>query len=229
MAEFADGPAINDRVALETFDDGRRVVHRATVANLTREEIWVAVGEAAAGLLVVGRSVRVILNRPEGGSRTAETAVRRSVGGSGRLLALRRPETWATHSRRAHGRVRLAIPAYLQPDDAGTVVAARTTNISVGGFNCVADLPVSVGHQMTVALMLTPTSKFECRAQVVRLDEDPEDPMGRQLVLSFRFVDLGEADEALIAEALAALSDETDPTAVPAAWRTGGAHGRLGQ
>jgi hypothetical protein len=92
----------------------------------------------------------------------------------------------------------------------------------VGGFQCVTDLPVSVGRQLDVSLMLTPTSSFDCRAQVVRLGDDPEDPSGRQLLVAFRFVDLTAAEEALVAEALAALDDETDATAVPASWRSAG-------
>jgi hypothetical protein len=44
---------------------------------------------------------------------------------------------------------------------------------------------------------------------------------------AFRFVDLTAADEARVAEALAALGDETDATAVPVAWHSGEGHGRL--
>lgn len=227
MDDFSDEPEIKDRVTLETEDGGRKVVHRATIANLTADEVWVAVDQMAAEQLIVGSPVRVILFRPQDRSLAAESSIRRIVGGAGRIAALQRPDSWVWHSRRANGRARLAIPAYLLPDTAGTVVAARTTNLSVGGFHCVADLPVSVGLQMAVALMLTPTSKFECRAQVVRIDEDPDDQTGRRLVLAFRFVDLTPDDEALVAEALAALSDETDADAGPPAWHTGEGHGRL--
>jgi hypothetical protein len=134
---------------------------------------------------------------------------------------------WISHSRRANGRIDLAIPAYLHSNDIeGAVASARTTNISVGGFHCLTDLPIFVGYQMAVSLMLTPTSPFECRAQVVRISEDPDDPTRRQMVAAFRFVDLSVADEARIAEALVALANETDPEAVPVAWRTGDDNGR---
>jgi hypothetical protein len=227
--ELSNEPAIKDRVKLETQDGPRTVVHNATIANLTTEEVWVALGQPATELLSEGTPVRIILIRPEEDSLAAETSVNRMVGNSGRMAALRRPEMWISHSRRANDRVALAIPAYLRPDADGTVAAARTTNISVGGFHCVTDLPIAVGHQMTVSIMLSPTEPFECRAQVVRLSDDPDDSSHRQLVVAFRFVDLTAADEARVAEALAALADETDPSAVPAAWHSGEGHGRLAE
>ena len=227
--ELSNEPAIKDRVKLETQDGPRTVVHYATIANLTTEEVWVALGQPATELLSEGTPVRIILIRPEEDSLAAETSVNRMVGNSGRMAALRRPEMWSSHSRRANDRVALAIPAYLRPDADGTVAAARTTNISVGGFHCVTDLPIAVGHQMTVSIMLSPTEPFECRAQVVRLSDDPDDSSHRQLVVAFRFVDLTAADEARVAEALAALADETDPSAVPVAWHSGEGHGSLAE
>ena len=80
---------------------------------------------------------------------------------------------------------------------------------------------------MAVSLMLMPTSTFECRAQVIRLTDDVDDPSRRRLVVAFRFVNLTPDDEARVAEALAALSEETDPNAVAAAWHTGKGHGSL--
>jgi hypothetical protein len=226
--ELSNEPSIRDRVTLEITDGPRTVVDRAMIANVTTDEIWVVVGKATAERLGTGSTVRIVVVRPEVGSLAAETSVRRQIGSSGRLVALRRPDNWASHSRRANGRARLAIPAYLRPHAEGSVVPARTTNLSVGGFHCVTDLPVSVGHQFDVSLMLTPTSALDCRAQVVRLSDDPEDPSRGQLLVAFRFVDLTTAEEALVAEALAALDDETDATAVPASWHSGEGHGRLG-
>jgi hypothetical protein len=218
--EFSIEPAKKDRVTLETLIGLQTHVFRGTIANLTNDEVWVAVGMLAADWLAVGAPIRLILHRPAESSVAADTTVRRLVGGSGRIAGLWRPQTWASQSRRANSRVVLAIPAYLHPDYEGTVVPARTTNISVGGFHCVTNLPIAVGNQMEATLMLTPTDPFGCLAQVVRLDEDPDDPAGRQVIAAFRFVDLDAAGEARIAEALAALSDETDPTAVPVAWHS---------
>ena len=47
MDEFLDELEIKDRVLLETQAGPRTVAHRGTIANLTAEEIWVAVGRAA--------------------------------------------------------------------------------------------------------------------------------------------------------------------------------------
>lgn len=220
MDESSNEPEVKDTVTLETCDGPRTVVDQATIANVTAEEIWVVVGKAAGERLVAGTEARIVLVRSQDTAVAADTSVRRQVGNSGRLVALRRPDGWLSHSRRSNGRARLAIPAYLHPDAEGSVVPARTTNLSVGGFHCVTALPISVGRQLDVSLMLTPTSSFDCRAQVVRLNDDPDDPSRHQLQVAFRFVDLSAAEEALVAEALAALDDETDATAGPAAWHT---------
>lgn len=220
MDRFSSEPAIGDRVNLETPDGSDTLVCRARIANLTTDEIWVVADKTGGELPVVGSRIRIILIRTGGRSLAAETSVRRPIDGAARMVALSRPETWLTNSRRANSRVRLALPAYLRQDADGTVVPARTTNISVGGFHCVTDLPTEVGRQMSVELMFTPTSTFECRAQVVRLADDPDDPSHRRLVVAFRFVDLTPQDEARVAEALVALDDETDADAVPAAWRS---------
>jgi hypothetical protein len=224
MPEFSNEPEIKERVTLETSVGASTVVHQATIANITPNEVWVAVGENAAAFLVKGAAVRVILARPLAGGVTAETSVERVVGGSGRMIALKRPKTWVSSSRRGNTRVGLAIPAYLHTTG-DSVVSARTTNLSVGGFHCVTDLPVSVGHQLSVSLMFTPTSSFDCLAQVVRLSDDPDDPWHRRIIVAFRFVNLSIDDEARVAEAVSALADETDAGAVPAAWQSGTGHG----
>ena len=223
--DFSNEPAIKDRATLETQLGPHKVVDEGTIANLTTEEVWVVVGASAAGHFGAGSAVRMVVVTSYSRSLSAGTSVRRLVGKSGRMIALDRPENWTSSSRRANGRVQLAIPAYLRPDTDGTVASARTTNISVGGFHCITDLPVSVGDQMAVSLMFTPTDPFECRAQVVRLSEDTDDPLHLRLVAALRFMDLTVADEARVAEALTALSTETDATAIPIAWRRGEAAG----
>ncbi|HEX7590976.1 MAG TPA: PilZ domain-containing protein [Candidatus Limnocylindrales bacterium] len=226
MSDFSNEPEIKDRVALETKLGPQTHLYNGTIANLTNDEVWIALGRSA-DFLSVGVPVRLILHRPDEQSLAADTTMRRLIGGTGRIVGLWRPEAWVTYSRRANSRVALAIPAYLHPDHEGTAIPARTTNISVGGFHCITNLPISVGNQIEVSLLLTPTDSFDCRAQVVRLTEDPDDPNHRQLVVAFRFVDLDATGEARIAEALAALNEETDPTVVPIAWRSGGAPGPL--
>ena len=153
----------------------------------------------------------------------AETTIARHVGTDGLVIVLVRPDSWGFPSRRANSRARLAIPAYLRPGADIASVAARTTNIGVGGFHCVSDIPIAVGHKLPVTLFLTPLDPFECQAQVVRLDDDPNDPSGRHFSAAFRFLDLSQDDEATIAEALVALADMNDSEVVPQAWRSANA------
>ena len=94
MDELPNEPAIRDRVTLEIGDGPRTVVDRATIANVTTEEIWVVVGKAAGDRLEAGSAVRIVVVRPQDGSLAAETSVRRQIGNSGRLVALRRPDDW---------------------------------------------------------------------------------------------------------------------------------------
>jgi len=220
VEDFSNEPAVKDRATIETRVGLRVVVDQAIVANVTADEVWVVVDAAAAERLVAGSGVRVAVTGADGRSLNAETTVRRTVGRFDRMIALARPREWTSPSRRVNGRARLAIPAYLRTETDGTVASAQTTNVSVGGFHCVTALPLSVGDELEVSLMFKPTDAFECRAQVVRLNEDASDPLGLRLVAAFRFVDLSEAGEACVAEALAALRGETDPAAVPTAYRT---------
>jgi hypothetical protein len=225
LDEMPNEPAIKDRVTLETRDGGRILGVDATVANLTREEVWVALGRPSEHVLE-GKAVRIIqlkLDREV----AADTSVKRMIGPTGRMAALWRPANWSIEPRRANSRLPLAIPGYLRPTSDGVVVPVRTTNISVGGFHCVTDFPLSVGHEMAASLMLTPRDSFDCHAQVVRISDDPDDPSHTQLLVAFRFVDLSVADDVRIAAALAGLGEETDPNAVPEAWHGPQATGRL--
>jgi hypothetical protein len=216
--DFSNEPAIKDRVTIEARIGLKAVVDTATIANLTPDEVWIVVDAPAADHLEAGCSVRIVDATPQAMCLSAETTVKRRVGRSDRMIALSRPAKWTTHSRRTNSRLRLAIPAYLRPDSDATVASAQTTNISVGGFHCVTGLPLCVGDQLSVSLMLTPTEAFECRAQVVRLSDNPNDTMHLRVVAALRFVDLTPADECRVAEALTALSSETDATAGPVAW-----------
>jgi hypothetical protein len=227
LDEFPNDPAIRDRVILETHVGQFTLTNWATIANMTANEIWVAVAVGAAIQLDPGADVRVVLGGPSDTILAADTVVARIVGGGGRLIALRRPQAWTSQSRRGNSRANLAIPAYLRPDRDGAVASARTTNVSVGGFHCLTELPLCVGDQVAVSLMFSPTEAFECQAQVVRLTVDVDDPSRRRLVAAFRFIDLAPDDEARVAEALVALATETDQTAVPAAWRRDDARSRV--
>ncbi len=222
MTGPSDEPAILDRVVIETLSGAKWLPHSATIANLTPREVWLGLQEPLGELVDPDRRVRIVIPQSGDRSLTAETTVRRHIGSDDLVIVLARPDGWGAPSRRANGRVGLAIPAYLHPDDDTQLVPARTTNIGVGGFHCLLAIPIAVGHKLPVTLMLTPLDPFECHAQVVRLDDDPDDPSGRQVVVAFRFVDLTEEGEATLAEALIALGNEVDQGAIPKAWHSPG-------
>ena len=221
MTGYSAEPAILDRVTLETMSGAEWLSHGATIANLTPGEVWLGLEEPLGELVDPERTVRIVTSR-DGAPLTAETTIGRRVGTDGLVIVLVRPAAWDSPSRRANSRARLALPAYLRPPDDLSPVAARTTNIGVGGFHCVSDIPIAVGNKIPVTLYLTPLDPFECQAQVVRLEPDPDDSSGRHFVVAFRFLDLTADDEATLAEALAALTGENDSEGVPRAWRSAG-------
>jgi hypothetical protein len=226
VTEYKEEPTVPNRVTLETALGEEWLPHRATIADLTRNEVWIGIEESLGEVLEFGLSVRLVLRPSDGVPRTAETTVLRRIGSDGLVVALVRPTSWGSESRRAHSRAWLVIPAYLHPDEDAQPVPARTTSVGVGGFSCLADAPIAVGRKLSVSLRLTPVQSFDCRAEVVRLDNNANDPSGRQVVLALRFLELTEEDQARLASTLAALAAEVDADSVPLAWRSGGAAGQ---
>jgi c-di-GMP-binding flagellar brake protein YcgR len=101
------------------------------------------------------------------------------------------------------------------------VVPVRTTNISLGGFVCLTSAALEVGTVLQAKLQLTPHEALDTKAQVVRVDDPPDAPPGHWARVALRFVDLNEARERQIADALAVLGADVDPTGVPKAYRSG--------
>ena len=217
--QYAEEPIIANRVTLETKSGDGWQSHPAAIANLTRNELWIRIEESLGEIVNPGSPVRLALSRPGGVVQRAETTVLWRIGVGGLLVILMRPTLWDPPSRRGHSRARLAIPASLRPDGGARPLSARTTNVSVGGFFCVSDGPVAAGCQLPVSLRLTPIESFDCRAEVVRAEGNPDDPTGRQTVLAFRFMDLTQDDEARLASALVTLTDDVDEDYVPLPWR----------
>ncbi len=223
MTAHADEPQVPHRVTLEIQTVRGWRAHEATFTNLTRHEVWIGIDESLGDALKPEKRVRLVLRSPDGGTQTAETIVLWHIGVDGKVVVLMRPKLWDPPSRRAHSRARLTIPVYLASDDDSPPVPAWTTNVGVGGVYCVADVPIEVGRKLPLSLRLTPAESFECRAEVVRVDQDTDDPTGRQVVIALRFLDLGEDDQARLAVALAALADDVDGDFVPQPWRSAAA------
>lgn len=219
MAERVDEPAIPNRISIETLSGEDWLPHKAAIVDLTRHEVWIGIDEPLGEALSPERRVRLVLPRTDGGTQTAETIVLWHIGTEGTVVALLRPTIWDPPSRRAHSRTRLTIPVYLRPDDDAGPVPAWTTNIGVGGVYCLTDVRVPVGHKLPVSLRLTPENSFDCDAEVVRVDEDTDDPTGRQVVIALRLLELTEDRQASLASGVAALADDVDEDFVPLAWR----------
>jgi hypothetical protein len=143
------------------------------------------------------------------------------IGEEGKLVALMRPIIWDPPSRRAHSRTRLTLPVYLGSSDDAPPVPAMTTNVGVGGIYCLSDAPVPVGSALPVSLRLTPAESFDCHAEVVRVDENTDDPTGKQVVIALKFLELSQSDQGRLATAFAALADDAHDDGVPRVWRAG--------
>lgn len=221
MTDYTDEPKIPNRVTLETLSGEEWQPHTATIANLTRHEVWIGIDEPLGELLHPERRVRLILSRPSGETQTAETIVLWHIGSNGRVVALMRPNLWDPPSRRAHSRARLAIPIDLYPTRDAPSVPAQTTNVGVGGLYCLSDQAVPVGQKIPISLWLTPAESFDCRAEVVRVDPDTDDPSGRQVVIALQFLELSETEQAKLASSFAALAEDVDADNVPRVWSGG--------
>jgi PilZ domain len=210
LPERAIELAIRDRITLVAEIGLGHVAMTGVVANLQPGEVWLCVSSDAAVQLPLITKVRLVLATPSGRPVTAQSEVIRIVGAGGRVVALTKPDSWNADARRGNSRVPIALPAYLRREGCEGPAAARTTNISVGSFQCLTGLAVEVGERVRTTLMLSPTTPFECMAQVVRLDSDPAASAGSKTLVAFRFLALTDGEQAQIAAAVAAL-DADEP------------------
>jgi hypothetical protein len=223
VAEFDEELAIPARVVLETGSGTDWLAHAAQITNLTRHEVWIRLEESLGDVLRPERKVRLVLRRADGESQTAETMVLWHIGSEDMMVALLRPAIWNPPSRRAHSRARLAIPVHLRPEADAAPILAQTTDIGVGGLHCLSESPFEIGQVVQVSVLLTPGDSFECRAEVVRIGADREDPSGRRTVVALRFLELTGDAQAALAASLSTLAEDVDSEAVPLAWRGGDA------
>ena len=220
MIEYAHEPSIPNRVSLEILCGEEWQAHPAVIANLTHHEVWIGIEEPLGDSLLPERPVRLVLRRSDGGTQTAESMVLWHIGEDGKLVALMRPTLWDPPSRRAHSRTRLALPVYLGPTEDVPPVPAITTNVGVGGIYCISECSVAVGSALPVSLRLTPVESFDCHAEVLRADENTDDPTGKQVVIALKFLELSQDDQGRLATAFATLADDVDDDCVPRVWRS---------
>ena len=221
MDSYANEPTIETELRLEMLSDDGWQSHRASIADLTRSELWVALDGRLAAPLDPGRSVRLVLNHPKRPTQVAETVVLWHIGRTGNMVVLKRPRLWDPPSRRDHRRVNLAVPVYLKADEKSEPVPTTSSNIGVGGLFVSAAMDLRIGQRLDVAVQLVPDRAFECQAEVARLDEDPDDPLGLQLMVGLHFLDLTSEEQASLAEDIARLARDVDANFVPRPWRPG--------
>ncbi len=105
--------------------------------------------------------------------------------------------------------------------DRTVVVPVRTTNISQGGFLCLTNAALELGAVLHVRVQFYPHESLDCRAQVTRVQDLPDqDPPTSAALVAFRFVDLGDVREHQLERALAELGEDVDGAGVPQAYRS---------
>jgi hypothetical protein len=219
VSEYEREPTIATQVRLQTLAGDTWESHPAVIADLTREELWLAVDPPMTGALAPGSAVRIVLHHPGKPEQTADTIILWRIGGGTNVVGLRRPRLWDPPSRREHARARLSVPVYLKIDETAEPLPAMSSNIGVGGVFCSASLQVRIAQRLDVSVRLTPSQSFECQAEVARIDKDPDDPSGNQSLIGLHFLGLDQAMQASLAETLAVLAEGVDDEYVPRAWR----------
>lgn len=221
MDPYSNEPTTETELRLEMISDDGWQSHRASIADLTKTELWLALDGRLAAPLDPGRSVRLVLNHPKRPTQVAETVVLWHIGRTGNVVVLKRPRLWDPPSRRDHRRVNLAVPVYLKADENSEPMPTTSSNIGVGGLFCSAAMDLRIGQRLDVAVQLTPDRAFECQAEAARLDGDPDDPVGMQLMVGLQFLDLTTEAQASLAEDIGRLARDVDANFVPRPWRPG--------
>jgi hypothetical protein len=206
-------------LTIEVLTDSGPQTYAASIADLTGQELWVALDQWVGEALDPGRTVRLVLSHPDRPPQITDTIVLWHLGKTGKIVVLKRPGFWDPPSRREHLRVRLAVPVYLKADDGAGPVPTTSVNIGVGGLFCVAAMDLRIAQRLDVAIHLTPDQTFECQAEVARLDEDPNDPVGLNLMVGLQLLDIAPRDQARLSGILSDLARDVDANYVPRCWQ----------
>jgi hypothetical protein len=221
VEQYAEEPTSSTRLTVEVLTDTGPETLPASIADLTRQELWVALDKHVAEPLDPGRSVRLILSHPRRPTQVADTIVLWHLGKTGNIVVLRRPGFWDPPSRRQHMRLRLAVPVYLKADDGSGWLPTTSVNVGVGGVFCTAAMDLRVAQRLDVEVHLTPDETFQCQAEVARLDPDPNDPVGLQLMAGLHFLDLTPDQQLYLADLISRLARDVDKDSVPRCWLPG--------
>jgi hypothetical protein len=151
------------------------------VTNVLAEELWLALRLPDPSLqsLVEGQPIHLAFDR--GGSLIVESNFLRRLGSSTRLgmeksrvFAVRRPQGMENAQRRAHVRVdversvRIRSLGGLGGERMGT---GKTINIGAGGVKFRTTMPLLMGEQLRIALVLTSRDIVVAGGPIVRIED----------------------------------------------------------
>jgi c-di-GMP-binding flagellar brake protein YcgR len=186
MAVDAKDLAIHDEIVVETEIDGAFVGLPSFITNVLAEELWLAMRLPDPRLqgLEEGQPIHLAFER--GSLLIVESTFLRRLGGNtkrlgmekSRVFAVRRPQGLEGAQRRAHVRVDLERTVRIRSltgmggEQMGT---GKTVNIGAGGIQFRTEMPLVMGEQLRIALVLTSRDIVIAGGPIVRI-EDHVDP-----------------------------------------------------
>ena len=196
---------IHDQVVVETELPGSTAqVMRldSFVTNVLPEELWLAshVPDSRIAELEPGQALNLTFTRGE--EMTVESEFVRRIGDpsklgmeKSRLFSVRRPKDVAQVQPRAHVRVDLQRSVRIRSLVPGldSVGSGRTVDIGAGGIQFATEMPLLLGEQLRLALVLTSKDIIITNATVVRIEASP-DAEAKSLVAA-RFDKITELDQ----------------------------------
>jgi hypothetical protein len=181
MVVDAKDLSIHEEVVVETEIDGAFVGLPAFVTNVLAEELWLAMRLPDARLQSLEDGQPIHLSFDRGGSLIIESTFLRRLGSNSRLgmeksrvFAVRRPVGIEGAQRRAHVRVdlertvRIRALAAMGGEQMGT---GKTVNIGAGGVQFRTAMPLLMGEQLRIALVLTSRDIVVAGGPIVRIED----------------------------------------------------------
>jgi c-di-GMP-binding flagellar brake protein YcgR len=176
--------SIRDEVTVETEIDGAFVNLSSFVTNVLADEIWLALRlpDPRLATLTDGQAIHLSFDRA--GVLIVESVFLRRLGShaklgmeKSRVFAVRRPRGLDNAQRRAHVRVdlermvRIRSLAAAGRERMGT---GKTMNIGAGGVQFSTEMPLGLGEQLRLALVLTSRDIVVAGGPIVRIDDHVE-------------------------------------------------------
>lgn len=207
MAVDPQSLAIHDEVVVETEIDGADARLPAFVTNVLAEELWLATRQPDPRLRSLAPGQPIHLTFERGSTLVVESEFVRRLGrnsrpdiDTSRVFAVRRPQGVKTVQRRAHVRidldllVRIRAPGSLGAEQLGT---GRSSNIGAGGVQFTTAMPLQIGQQLRLAIVLTSQDIVVAGGPVVRLEDGDPGPDRADGVnrVAVRFDKISEADQ----------------------------------